>query len=93
MGLWDEADTEQLDPEALHPQSALGVLSDLLPSHELTRSYRVTGDDLADLVDRNLYAGHIASLPWAGSFLGHRSVELDVIDDGYGLPDPITGGD
>ena len=91
VGLWDEAAPTSADPEALHPQSALGVLSEILPGHELTRSYRVAGEDLADLIDRNLYAGHIASLPWAGSMLGHRSVDIDIIEDGYGLPDPITG--
>lgn len=79
------------DPEELHPHSALGVLSEILPGHQITRSYRVTGDDLADLVDRNLYAGEIASLPWAGSFLGHPSVGLTHVEDGFGLPDPITG--
>ena len=91
VGLAPEGELDSHDPEALHPQSALGVLSELLPSHALTRSYRVTGDDLADVVDRNLYAGEIVSLPWAGSFLGHRSVALDMVEDGYGLPDPITG--
>lgn len=90
VGCW-ESPSPQDDPEALHPQSALGVLGEFLPSHDLTRSYRVTGEDLADLIDRNLYAGQIASLPWAGSFIGHRSVELDIVEDGYGLPDPISG--
>ena len=87
----ESAAAHEYDPEELHPHSALGVLSEILPGHQITRSYRVTGDDLADLVDRNLYAGQIASLPWAGSFLGHRSVGLTVVEDGYGLPDPITG--
>lgn len=91
VGLWSDAEEHSSDPEAKHPHSALGVLAEILPGHELTRSYRVTGEDLADLVDRNLYSGHIASLPWAGSFLGHRSVELDIVEDGFGLPDPITG--
>ena len=91
VGVEPEGQHHIADPDSLHPQSAFGVLSELLPGHALTRSYRVTGDDLADLVDRNLYAGEIVSLPWAGSFLGHRSVAVDVVEDGYGLPDPITG--
>lgn len=91
VGLWSDQSPSAVDPEALHPHSALGVLSEMLPSHQLTRSYRVTGEDLADVVDRNLYAGQINSLPWAGSFLGLESVQLDIVEDGYGLPDPITG--
>ena len=91
VGVWREQPATDIDPEELHPQSALGVLAEILPGHELTRSYRVTGDDLADLVDRNFYAGQVATLPWAGSFLGHRSVELAIVEDGFGLPDPISG--
>ncbi len=91
VGVPPEGAYDHVDGEALHPHSAFGLLSELLPGHVLSRSYRVTGEDLADLVDRNLYAGQIASLPWAGSFLGHRSVELDIVEEGYGLPDPITG--
>ena len=91
VGVEPEGHRAEGDPEEWHAQSALGVLSELLPGHSLTRSYRVTGEDLADLVDRNLYAGEIVSLPWAGSFLGHRSLGLEIVEDGYGLPDPITG--
>lgn len=91
VGVPPEGALDDVDREALHPQSALGVLSEILPSHKISRSYRVTGEDLADVVDRNFYAGQIASLPWAGSLLGERSVELELVEDGYGLPDPITG--
>ena len=91
VGVWRDEVGSDVDLEELHPQSAWGVLAEILPGHQLTRSYRVTGDDLADLVDRNLYAGDVASLPWAGSFLGHRSLELSVVEDGFGLPDPISG--
>ena len=77
--------------EAMHLDSAFSRLASLLPSQVLTRSYRVAGEDLADLVDRKFYSGDIYSLPWAGSFLGHRSVELSFVADGVGLPDPVTG--
>lgn len=91
VGVWSSPSGPAKDPESLHARSALGVLSELLPSHSLTRSYRVTGEDLADVVDRNLYAGQINSLPWAGSFLGMESVSLELVKDGFGLPDPISG--
>jgi hypothetical protein len=42
-------------------------------------------------VNRSFYSGQQESMPWAGSFLGHPSVVLDVVDDGHGLPDATTG--
>lgn len=77
--------------ERLHQLSAFARLSELLPNQSLTRSYRVAGEDLAELVDRKFYSGQIQSLPWAGSFLGHPSVHVDIVEDGFGLPDPVTG--
>jgi hypothetical protein len=77
--------------ESSHVDSAFSRLASLLPSHSLTRSYRVAGEDLADLIDRKFYGGDIYSLPWAGSFLGHRSVDLTYVDDGVGMPDPSSG--
>lgn len=85
------------DPDAAasvdrrHAGSALARLGALLPTLSLTRSYRAGGEDLAELVNRRFYGGRIQSLPWAGSFLGHGSLELDYIEDGTGLPDPIDG--
>jgi hypothetical protein len=73
---------------ALHDDSALARLSGLLPTLQLTRSYRAGGEDLAELVNRRFYAGLIDSLPWAGSFLGHPSLRLEQVEDGTGLPDP-----
>lgn len=77
--------------EASHIDSAFSRLASLLPSHSLTRSYRVAGEDLADLIDRRFYGGHIDALPWAGSFLGHRSVDVSYVADGVGLPDSTSG--
>ena len=77
--------------EASHGDSAFSKLATLLPSQSLTRSYRVAGEDLADLIDRKFYGGDIYSLPWAGSFLGHRSVDVTFVDDGVGMPDPSSG--
>ena len=72
--------------DALHADSALARLGELLPTLTLTRSYRAGGEDLAELVNRRFYAGRIESLPWAGSFLGHGSLGLHYVR-GNGLPD------
>ncbi len=79
----DESDEE-------HDESALARLGELLPTLTLTRSYRAGGEDLAELVNRRYYDGRIDSLPWAGSFLGHGSLNLHFLE-GSGLPDPRTG--
>ena len=76
--------------DALHADSALARLGELLPTLTLTRSYRAGGEDLAELVNRRFYAGRIVSLPWAGSFLGHGSLGLHYVA-GNGLPDAVTG--
>ncbi len=76
--------------DALHADSALARLGELLPTLTLTRSYRAGGEDLAELVNRRFYAGRIVSLPWAGSFLGHGSLGLHYVR-GNGLPDAVTG--
>jgi hypothetical protein len=76
--------------DAMHADSALARLGELLPTTTLTRSYRAGGEDLAELVNRRFYGGRIVSLPWAGSFLGHGSLGLHYVP-GNGLPDPVTG--
>nr|WP_169513524.1 ATP-binding protein [Agromyces italicus] len=76
--------------DALHADSALARLGELLPTLTLTRSYRAGGEDLAELVNRRFYAGRIVSMPWAGSFLGHGSLGLHYVA-GNGLPDTVTG--
>ncbi|WP_246190808.1 AAA family ATPase [Agromyces agglutinans] len=80
----------ELGVDALHADSALARLGELLPTMTLTRSYRAGGEDLAELVNRRFYGGRIQSHPWAGSFLGHGSLRLHYVD-GNGLPDPLTG--
>nr|WP_227000935.1 AAA family ATPase [Protaetiibacter intestinalis] len=77
--------------EDLHGRSAFAQLAAVLPTLSLTRSYRAGGEDLAELVNRRFYGGRIDALPWAGSFLGHGSLSLDYIENGTGLPDPVTG--
>ena len=45
-------------------------------------------DGVGDLL---LEEGRIAALPWAGSFLGHDSIGLELLRDGSGMPDSISG--
>ena len=82
---------DRAQAEALHLDSAFRRLATIVPEQALTRSYRVAGEDLAELIDRKFYGGDIFSLPWAGSFLGHRSIDVTIVEDGFGLPDPISG--
>jgi hypothetical protein len=77
--------------EELHARSVLAGLASVLPRLSLTRSYRAGGEDLAQLVNRRFYGGAIDALPWAGSFLGHGSLVLEYVEDGTGMPDPVTG--
>ncbi|MFD1714461.1 DUF4011 domain-containing protein [Amnibacterium flavum] len=82
---------EQNELDARHNDSALARLGELLPTLELTRSYRAGGQDLVELVNRRFYGGKIQSMPWAGTFLGRGSLVLDYIRDGGALPDAETG--
>ncbi|UCR88851.1 AAA family ATPase [Mycetocola spongiae] len=84
--------TPAYDVEAMHRDSALARLGDLLPTLTLTRSYRAGGEDLSQLVNQRFYDGEIESLPWAGSFLGHGSLTVDYVSGGRGMPDADTGG-
>jgi hypothetical protein len=77
--------------DELHARSVLARLGAVLPALALTRSYRAGGEDLAQLVNRRFYGGAIDALPWAGSFLGHGSLVLEYVEDGTGMPDPVTG--
>jgi len=77
--------------DAMHADSALARLGELLPTLTLTRSYRAGGEDLAELVNHRFYGGRIDSLPWAGSFLGHGSLTLNYVEGGHGMPDAETG--
>ena len=86
----DDAAAAEDGVDAMHADSALARLGELLPTMTLTRSYRAGGEDLAELVNRRFYGGRISSLPWAGSFLGHGSLRLHYVNDN-GLPDPLTG--
>ncbi len=81
----------QAELDARHADSALARLGELLPTLELTRSYRAGGQDLVELVNRRFYGGRIQSMPWAGTFLGRGSLVLEYIKDGGALPDADTG--
>lgn len=87
----DSIDYEAVDADALHANSALSKLADILPTYQLTRSYRAGGEDLTNLVNTRFYDGAIESLPWAGTFLGHNSITREFVEGGQGLPDPHTG--
>ena len=71
--------------------SALTELARVLPELTLTRSYRAGGEDLTSLVNTRFYDGAIQSLPWAGSYLGHSSLNYEFVPHGQGLPDSQTG--
>nr|WP_231637196.1 AAA family ATPase [Microbacterium sp. No. 7] len=82
---------EEQGPAAFDEVSVFERLADLLPVMTLTQSYRAGGEDLVQLVNDAFYGGEIASLPWAGSYLGRGSLSVDYVEGGYGTPDPVTG--
>jgi len=84
----DDEDEPEVEFDAV---SVFERLSELLPTETLTRSYRAGGEDLARLVNDAFYDGRIASLPWAGSYLGRGSLSVDYVEGGTGTPDPDTG--
>ena len=86
-----EAAAPDVSVDALHADSALARLGELLPTLTLTRSYRAGGEDLAELVNHRFYGGRIDSLPWAGSFLGHGSLTINYVAGGRGMPDADSG--
>ena len=91
VGLRSAEETPPDDRDALHHESLLAQLRDLLPSFSLTTSYRSTGDDLASVANSTFYSEGLSSLPWAGSFLGHPSCAVEWVEDGQGMPDSATG--
>ncbi|TFD09693.1 AAA family ATPase [Cryobacterium sp. TMT1-2-2] len=86
-----ETAAPEVSVDALHADSALARLGELLPTLTLTRSYRAGGEDLAELVNHRFYGGRIDSLPWAGSFLGHGSLTINYVAGGRGMPDADSG--
>jgi len=85
-----EKNTE-VDQDSLHEESVLAKLAQVVPSFAITKSHRASGDDLARVVNQAFYGGLQETLPWAGSFLGHPAVVIEVIPDGHGMPDSSTG--
>lgn len=75
--------------DSLHADSALAQLGTLLPSMALTRSYRAGGEDLTALVNQRFFGNQIVTLPWAGSFLGRRSIAVTFVT-GSALPNDET---
>jgi len=68
----------------VHEESALVALSGLLRTFALTRSYRAGGAELIELVNRRFYSGRIVASPWAGTFLGARTLVLDRVTGSRG---------
>ncbi|MGO1393095.1 DEAD/DEAH box helicase [Agrococcus casei] len=76
------------DSDTLGGESALSRLMQLLPTLELTRTFRTGGHDLLEAVSDRFYDGTIRSLPWAGTYLGHPSITVQTVDNAWGLPKP-----
>ncbi|WP_293696157.1 AAA family ATPase [uncultured Agrococcus sp.] len=76
------------EPGELGDESALSRLMELLPTLELSRTFRTGGHDLLGLINERFYDGAIESLPWAGTYLGHPSVSVETVEDAWGLPKP-----
>lgn len=76
------------EPGLLGDESALSRLRELLPTLELTRTFRTGGHDLVGAINDRFYGGAIKSLPWAGTYLGHPSITVQSVDDAWGLPKP-----
>nr|WP_274638544.1 AAA family ATPase [Microbacterium bovistercoris] len=79
------------DDEPFDATSVFARLAELVPVETLTRSYRAGGEDLAALVNDAFYGGELASLPWAGSYLGRGSLSVDYVEGGSGAPDADSG--
>lgn len=69
---------------AAAPESIFDVLARLLRVATLTRSYRAGGEDLAELVNRRFYGGRIIAQPWAGTYLGHATLKVDLVQGARG---------
>lgn len=78
---------ELASPDELHAESALSRLGAVLPMLRLTRSYRTGGADLVTAVNERFYEGRIEALPWAGAYLGHRSLTTSIVHGAHGLPE------
>lgn len=91
LGMRVEDPAGVVDRDEAHDESLFAALRELVPTMKLEHSYRSSGDDLARVVSDAFYGGQGQHVPWAGSFLGHPALALDVIEDGQGMPDPITG--
>ncbi|MEV7694057.1 AAA family ATPase [Microbacterium sp. NPDC089189] len=90
VGAGERAQADEFD-EPFDETSVFERLAGLFDVATLTRSYRAGGEDLAELVNDAFYGGEIASLPWAGSYLGRGSLSVDYVEGGTGTPDPISG--
>lgn len=78
------------DEDLVGTGSVFDEMARIVPTLTLTRSYRAGGEDLAQLVNSRFYDGKIDAYPWAGSFLGHGSLNIHTLD-ATGSPDPISG--
>lgn len=93
-----ESFTVSASPRSVRPAnrgvfepSVFNICQPLFTEVELTRSYRAGGADLMSLVNESFYGNRIKALPWAGSFLGRGSIEVDYVENAVGVPNPDTG--
>ena len=91
LALRDERESAHDDGDTRHEDSLFAALGPLVPTLSLTKSYRASGDELSRVVNTAFYGGLIATMPWAGSLLGHPSLVVTHLEDGHGMPDAQTG--
>lgn len=67
-------------PTAPRTASVLAKLSQHLPSHRLTHSFRPLGSDLATQISTHLYSNAVTSWPLAEASLGHSGLTFIGVD-------------
>ncbi|MEO6530922.1 MAG: DUF4011 domain-containing protein [Specibacter sp.] len=77
-----------------HPlESVFGALSRVLPRHRLTVSYRAVDEELVRQLSNGFYDAQLERLPDGRAVTGlERSLTVDYLPDGKGLPGAGDGG-
>lgn len=72
-------------------ESLYEVLERVLPTLQLTKSYRAGATDLVEIINERFYNGQIQSLPWAGNYFNRTSIVREFVREGQGVADLQTG--